>query len=50
LKILEYSGLDTSRVAAAYRKVTEAIARQDFRAAQVKKLSRGVPKRQRRSV
>ncbi|MCM8594063.1 ankyrin repeat domain-containing protein [Accumulibacter sp.] len=38
MKILEYTGLDTSRVAASYRKVVEAIARDDFRAAQVKKL------------
>ena len=39
MKILEYTGLDTSRVGAAYRRVTEAIARDDFRAAQVKKLT-----------
>ncbi|RJG02531.1 UvrD-helicase domain-containing protein [Noviherbaspirillum sedimenti] len=39
MKILEYAGLDTSRVKAAYHKVTEAIAREDFRAAQVKKLA-----------
>jgi len=39
VKILEYTGLDTSRVKASYRKVVEAIARQDFRAAQVKKLA-----------
>ena len=39
MKILEYVGLDTSRVKSAYRKVTEAIARGDFRAAQVKKLA-----------
>ena len=38
MKILEYTGLDTSRVAATYRKVKESIARGDFRAAQVKKL------------
>ncbi|QKS28828.1 ankyrin repeat domain-containing protein [Accumulibacter sp.] len=38
MKILEYSGLDTTRVRASYRKVAEAIARGDFRAAQVKKL------------
>jgi hypothetical protein len=38
MKILEYIGLDTSRVKASYRKVTDAIARDDFRAAQVKKL------------
>ncbi len=39
MKILEYVGLDTSRVKAAYRKVCEAIVRDDFRAAQVKKLA-----------
>ena len=39
MKILEYIGLDTSRVKASYLKVTDAIARDDFRAAQVKKLS-----------
>ena len=39
LKILEYVDLDTSRVKAAYRKVADAIARHDFRAAQVKKLA-----------
>jgi len=39
MRILEYIGLDTSRVAKAYRKVTDAIAAGDFRAAQVKKLS-----------
>ncbi|MGC2165901.1 MAG: hypothetical protein WA632_07810, partial [Gallionella sp.] len=39
MRILEYVGLDTSRVKASYRKVTEAIARGDFREAQVKKLS-----------
>ena len=39
MRILEYTGLDTSRVKASYRKVVEAIARQDFRAAQVKKLA-----------
>lgn len=39
MKILEYVGLDTSRVATAYARVTEAIARGDFRAAQVKKLT-----------
>ena len=38
MKILEYTGLDTSRVEASYRKVADAIARHDFRAAQVKKL------------
>lgn len=39
MKILEYAGLDTSRVKGSYRKVPEAIARHDFRAAQVKKLA-----------
>jgi len=39
VKILEYVGLDTSRVKSAYRKVTDCIARGDFRAAQVKKLA-----------
>jgi Ankyrin repeats (many copies)/AAA domain len=38
VRILEYSGLDTTGVAPQYRKVTEAIARDDFRAADVKKL------------
>lgn len=39
MRILEYSSLDTTGVAAHYRKVTEAIAREDFRAAEVKKLA-----------
>jgi hypothetical protein len=39
MKILEYIDLDTSRVKASYRKVVDAIAREDFRAAQVKKLA-----------
>lgn len=39
MKILEYTGLDISGVKASYRKVTDAIARLDFRAAQVKKLA-----------
>jgi hypothetical protein len=39
MKILEYIGLDTSRVKAPYRKVTDAIARGDFHAAQVKTLA-----------
>lgn len=39
MKILEYTGLDTSRVKAGYRKAADAIARHDFRAAQVKKLA-----------
>jgi hypothetical protein len=38
VKILEYTDLDTSRVKASYRRVVDAIARHDFRAAQVKKL------------
>ena len=39
MRILEYADLDTARVEAAYRKVRDAIARRDFRAAQVRKLS-----------
>jgi len=39
MKILEYTGLDTSRVKTAYHKVIEALSRDDFRAAQVKKLA-----------
>ena len=39
MKILEYTGIDTSRHKATYKKVTEAIARDDFRTADVKKLS-----------
>ncbi|MGE0385858.1 MAG: AAA family ATPase [Gammaproteobacteria bacterium] len=38
MRILEYTGLDTTRVARRYREVVEAIAREDFRAAEVKKL------------
>jgi hypothetical protein len=38
MRILEYTGLDTAGVAAQYRQATEAIAREDFRAADVKKL------------
>ena len=38
MRILEYTGLDTAGVAAQYRKATDAIAREDFRAAEVKKL------------
>ena len=38
MRILEYSNLDTAGVTAQYRKVTEAIAHGDFRAADVKKL------------
>lgn len=39
MRILEYDGLDTSGVQAAYRKVCAALARGDFRAAQVRKLA-----------
>lgn len=39
MKILEYVGLDTSRVKAQYKKVREAIERDDFRQADVKKLA-----------
>ncbi|WP_454751460.1 ankyrin repeat domain-containing protein [Cupriavidus necator] len=39
MKILEYIGLDVSRVRSTYRKVADAIGRDDFRAAQVKKLA-----------
>ena len=39
MRILEYIGLDTARFAKPYRKVVDAIAAGDFRAAQVKKLS-----------
>lgn len=39
MRILEYIGLDTSRAAKTYRKVVDAIAAEDFKAAQVKKLS-----------
>ncbi len=38
MRILEYSGLDTSRLAARYQRVREALERDDFRAADVKKL------------
>ena len=38
MRILEYTGLDTHKVVKAYRKVAQAIASRDFRAAQVKKL------------
>ena len=38
MRILEYSGLNTAGVAAQYRKAAEAIAREDFCAAGVKKL------------
>src|SRR5262245_16414444 len=39
MKILEYVGLDTSHVRAQYKKVCEAIERDDFRQADVKKLA-----------
>jgi hypothetical protein len=39
MRILEYTGLDTTKVEKAYKKVVEAIAAGDFRAAQVKKLT-----------
>lgn len=39
MRILEYAGLDTSRVEGAYRKIVASIAAGDFRAAQVKKLA-----------
>lgn len=38
MRILEYTGLDTHKVAKSYRKVAQAIANRDFRTAQVKKL------------
>ena len=39
MRILEYTGLDTAGLAAQYRRATDAIAREDFRAAEVKKLA-----------
>lgn len=39
MRILEYANLDTSQVKSSYRKVTEALQRDDFHAAQVRKLS-----------
>ena len=39
MNILEYVGLDVSRVKAQYAKVRDAIARDDFRQAEVKKLA-----------
>lgn len=39
MRILEYSGLTTAKVARQYGQTVEAIARGDFRAADVKKLS-----------
>lgn len=38
MRVLEYSGLDVSRVAEPYRRVTDALSRGDFRAADAKKL------------
>jgi hypothetical protein len=38
MRVLEYSGLNTSRVETAYRRVVAALERNDFRAADVKKL------------
>ena len=43
LRILEYAGLDFSRVEAQYRKTCSAIARGDFRSADVKKLTGRAP-------
>ena len=39
MRILEYIGLDTARVKKSYPKIIEAIAGQNFKAAQVKKLA-----------
>ena len=39
MKVLEYVGLDTSRVKAQYDRIRAAIERGDFRQAEVKKLS-----------
>lgn len=38
MKILEYDGLDTTHVKAQYRRAKEALSRDDFRSAEVKKL------------
>ena len=38
VRILEYSGLDTSKLTARYQRVRDALERNDFRAAEVKKL------------
>jgi hypothetical protein len=38
MRVLHYSGLDVSRVEAAYRRIVAALERDDFRAADVKKL------------
>lgn len=39
MRVLEYCGLDTSRVEAQYRRLCEAIGRGDWRSAEVKKLT-----------
>ncbi len=39
MKILEYIGLDTSRVATQYNRIRAAIERDDFAAIDVKKLA-----------
>lgn len=39
MKVLEYADLDVSRVRPAYAKVVEALERDDFRSAEVKKLA-----------
>jgi hypothetical protein len=38
MRVLQYSGLDTSKVQTAYRRIVTAVERNDFRAADVKKL------------
>ena len=38
MRVLQYSGLDISRVEAAFRRIVAALERDDFRAADVKKL------------
>src|SRR5450755_738211 len=38
MRVLQYSGLDISRVEVAYRRIVAAVERDDFRAADVKKL------------
>ena len=38
MRVLRYSGLDISRVEVAYRRIAAALERDDFRAAEVKKL------------
>jgi hypothetical protein len=45
MRVLEYVGLDTSRARAQYAKVREAIERDDFRSAEVKKLANASPRR-----